>query len=133
MLNGDVEHGLDQMKANIPSDDTCYDSDPGGIEQALARREHFQDSSEQRGDCDGHGTRRRRRKLTTSIAMVQVRFVWCFSCFALMFFIIISFSHVFSHTQMHPNNLIPFRAFTSPAENNERNNIPHVAPRGKSQ
>ena len=98
MLNGDVEHGLDQMKANIPSDDTCYDSDPGDIEQALARREHFQDSSEQRGDCDGHGTRRRRRKLASSIAMVQVR------CVYLVFFLFrtIVLHHVFSYTQNVP-------------------------------
>ena len=129
MRNGDVEHGLDQMKANIPSDDVCYDTDPGDIEQALARREHFYEKSEQRDDCDGHGMRRRRRKLNSSIAIVQVRFVLCFSCFVLLFcFVIISF-----HIQTHPHNLIPICAFMSLAANNERTNFPHVASRGKPE
>ena len=79
MLNGDVEHGLDQMNANIPSDDVCYDSDPGDIKQTLARRKYFHESSEQSGDCDGHDMRRRRRKLKSSITIVQVRLVLCFS------------------------------------------------------
>lgn len=130
MLHGDIEHGLDQTKANIPNDDVCYDSDPGGIEQMLARENNFHARSEQRDDCDGRaGMRRRRRKLKSSIAIVQVRF-----CFLLSF--LLSRTYIFSCLYVnapHCTKLIPFCAFMSRTANNERKNFPHMAPRDKPQ
>ena len=76
MLSGDSECGPDQMHANIPSDDVCYDSDPGDIEQTLTRRKHFEGNSHQKNDLEGRATmRRKRRNLKSSIAIVQVRFI----------------------------------------------------------
>jgi hypothetical protein len=72
ILNGDFEHDTNPS-ANIPSDDVCYDSDPGDVEQPMVRRSHFIEGCQHRVGCRREATARRmKRNLKSPIAIVQV-------------------------------------------------------------
>ena len=76
----EIEQDAGRMDTAIPSDDVCYDSDPGGVEQALSRRKHFDLGSAFANGvhCEGVGSKKIQRTLDFSIATAQVRALCAF-------------------------------------------------------
>jgi hypothetical protein len=122
----EIEQDAGRMDTVIPSDDVCYDSDPGGVEQALSRRKHFDlgSASANGVHCEGVGSKKIQRTLDFSIATAQVRTQGAF--FQLLR---LCTSSTF-HRPHHRFDLFTPHFFLSSTANTERNNFTNLAPRG---
>ena len=123
----EIEQDAGRMDTAIPNDDVCYDSDPGGVEQALSRRKHFDlgSASANGVHCEGVGSKKIQRTLDFSIATAQVRALYAF--FQLLI-ICIFYIHL---TALIIVLIFSLRfSFLSSTANTERNNFTNLAPRG---
>ncbi len=127
----EIEQDTGRTDTAIPSDDVCYDSDPGGVEQTLSRRKHLDlgSASANGVHCEGVGSKEIQRTLNFSIATAQVRalHVYIYICF-----LSIADTMHLLHLAALITVLIFSRRFffLSSTANTQRNNFTNLAPRG---